>query len=352
MDSETRQPRSPRWTVVIGCLVAGLLTFAVVTVVLTAVLDPLIWPSLLVSLPLGFATGSAVAAVGYYYATRGPESGVDRRTIGIGIVAFFLVFGLLVGGLYALGQQRLDESYESTYEYRVTLSADQTLENATVYVPVPVEGGQSRLGEQFVESVRYERHTPSVRGYDGEPAPVNFTYDVVETEHGPMLSISADRIEVSTVYYRSVENETTGWNERISPDAYDPSDPSMGVRNDGSFTFTVTTASADRIDTADPFDDEPMLSRSYNRSAVECTFGADSRHRCYEYDGRVYANYDTANDTTVYLSSELSGRNEWFSGGWSGNEYREWVHVELQGPQDGWYLAEGELEVGSGSYRE
>ncbi|MBV0925914.1 MFS transporter [Halomicroarcula limicola] len=350
MDSETNRSRSRRWAVAAGCLVAGLLTFVAVTIVLTAVLDPLIWPSLLVSLPLGFAVGSAVAAVGYYYASRGPESGIDRRTIGI--VAFFLVFGLLVGGLYALGQQRLDESYESTYEYRVTLSADQTLENATVYVPVPLEDGQSRLGEQFVESARYERHTPSVRGYDGEPAPVNFTYDVVETEHGPMLSISADRIEVSTVYYRTVENETTGWNERISPDAYDPDDPSMGVQNDGSFTFTVTTASAGRIDTADPFAGEPMLSRSYDRSEVECTFATGSRHRCYEYDGRVYADYDTANDTAVYLSSELSGRNEWFSGGWTGNEYREWIRVELRGRQEGWYLAEGETEVGSGNYRE
>ncbi|WP_135305086.1 hypothetical protein [Haloarcula amylovorans] len=180
MDSETRRSYSTKWAVVFDCLVAGLLTFAVVTVVLTTVLDPLLWPSLLVSLPLGFAIGSAVAVVGYYYATRVPESRIDRRTINIGIVATFLVFGLLVGGLYALGQQRLDESYESTYEYQVTLSADH-------------------------------------------------------------------------------------------------------------------------IDTADPFVDEPMLSRPYNRSEVECAFATGSRHRCYEYDGRVYANYDTANDTTVSL---------------------------------------------------
>ena len=53
----------------------------------------------------------------------------------------------------------------------------------------------------------------------------------------------------------------------------------------------------------------------------------------------------------LHVSAQLDGRNEWFSGGWTGNEYREWSRVELRGPQSGWVLADGELDVGSGNYR-
>jgi hypothetical protein len=194
--------RERPWLAIVGSLVVGVVTFGLVAVVLTVVLDPLIWPSLLVSLPLGFIAGAAVAVLGYHYLTREPESRIAWRTVGVGAVALLVVFALVVGGLYALGQQRLAENYESTYEYRVTLSADETLENATFYVPVPTENGESRLGEQFVQNVRYDRYAPAIQGYDSDPVPVNFTYELVETEHGPMLAISADRIEVTEVYYR------------------------------------------------------------------------------------------------------------------------------------------------------
>jgi hypothetical protein len=140
---------------------------------------------------------------------------------------------------------------------------------------------------------------------------VNFTYGVVETEHGRMLAISADRIEVSRVSYREVENETMGWRERIDPSEYDPDDPTMGVRNDGHFSFSVTMVAHESIETADPFGTEPLLGPRYNQTPVECMFGVTERHRCYTYDGRVYASSDTAADTTVSVSTELSGRNEW-----------------------------------------
>lgn len=65
----------------------------------------------------------------------------------------------------------------------------------------------------------------------------------------------------------------------------------------------------------------------------------------------MYAAYETGAETNVYVAAELSGSNEWFSGGWSGNQYREHTHVELVGPQPNWLVTAGELEVGTGSYR-
>jgi len=351
-EDATGEGHERNWSVVVGSLVAGILTFAVVTVVVAVVLEAFIWLSLLVALPIGFVAGAGVAVLGYRYVTRAPDSSVNWRGVGIGVVAVVVVFALLLGGVYALGQQRAEQSEQSTYEYQVTIATNQTLTNATVYVPVPETNGESELGEQFVEDVQYSRETPAIRGYDDTPARVNFTYELVDTEHGRMLAISADRIEVQRAYYREVENETMGWREPIPESQYDPSNPSMGVVDDGTFTFSVTATSEESIDTAAPFGTEPLLTPQFNRTGVECRYGQQERHRCFEYDTRVYATYGAPEGTTVYVSAQLDGRNEWVAGEWTGNEYREWAHTELLGPGRGWYVVQGELEVGSGRYRD
>lgn len=350
-EEATGERHERRWGVVVGSLVAGVLTFAVVTVVVAVVLEAFIWLSLLVALPIGFIAGAAAAILGYRYVTRSPDSTYNWRGVGIGVVAVVIVFALLLGGVYALGQQRAEQTEESTYEYEVTIATNQTLTNATFYVPVPESNGNTELGEQFVEDVQYSRETPAIRGHDADPARVNFTYELVDTEHGRMLAIHADRIEVRRVYYREVENETMGWREPISKSQYNPSNPSMGVVDDGTFRFTVTATSEESIDTAEPFGTEPLLTPQFNRTQVECMYGQQERHRCFEYDTRVYATYGAPEDTTVYVSAQLAGRNEWIAGEWTGNEYREWVHTELRGPGRGWYFVQGELEVGSGRYR-
>jgi hypothetical protein len=314
------------------------------------VLDPLIWPSALVGLPVGVVAGTAVAVVGYAFLRRRPGTGTHWRAVGIGAVAIVVVFAVLLGGLWVLGQERVAESYESTYEYEVTVDANGTLSDPTFYVPAPVENDSSRLAEVFVDDARYDRYVPGVDPGD-QPAPVNFSYALVDTEHGPMIAVSADRIEVSQYYYRTVENETMGWTEPIGPDEYDPDDPSMGVRDDGSITFTVTLTSDESIDTAEPFGGEPLLAPQYDRIDVTCLSQSFETQRCYAYDSRVYADYGAEEGTSVTVSTAVYGRNEWFSGGWSGNEYRDRTTAELLGPQSGWHVAAGELEVGWGSYR-
>ena len=333
-------------------LLVGVVAFLAVGIALTVVLDPVIWLSVVVGLPAGVVAGTATAVLVYHMLSRPAEERVGWRTVGAGAVVVVLAFGLVLAGLSLLGEQRIDASSSNTYEYRVGISADGTLEDATFYVPVPVEGNSSRLGEEFVRTVEYSRYTPPVRGYDGEPAPVNFTYEMVDTAEGPMLSITADRIEVERVYYRNVEQGDTGYYERISPEEYDPGNPEMGVQNDGSFEFTVTLGANRTIDTATPIGDEPLFPARYNRTEVGC-FGRDSEtERCYEYDGRLYADYEAAEDTTVYVSAEVSGRNEWFAGGWRGNEYYEWSRVQATGAQSGWLRTDGELTVGRGVYRD
>jgi hypothetical protein len=89
------------------------------------------------------------------------------------------------------------------------------------------------------------------------------------------------------------------------------------INSDGNFAFTVTLVAADPIDTADPFDDEPLLAPGADRSEVECFTGTSSTHHCFECDGQVYADYETSEETTVYVSAQLDGRNERFSDDWT-----------------------------------
>lgn len=357
--SETAPPAGAPFTAVgriVGSFVVGVVVFAAVALGLTAALDPFVWPSALVGLPAGVVAGAAVAAVVHHFLVhrRDPETTMNWGAVGAAGLAIAVVFALVVGGLLLLGEQRKDATTESTYEYHVTIAADDTIENATFYLPAPVDAGTdtSELGVHFVETVQYDRTTPGVEGYEPPADPAEFEYDLVETEHGPMVAIAADRIEVTTVYYRTVENGTMGYLERIEPEAYDPDDPSMGILDDGSFRFTIRVAANDTIDTADPFESEPLLGPKTGLDGAECRPASQTKTKtCYEYASLVYADYDTDADTTVHVAVELSGSNEWFSGGWSGNEYRDRTHVEPVGPQSDWVVSSGELEVGVGTYR-
>ena len=71
-------PRTRRLVTVLLSLVGGLVTFVAVGLGLTEVLDPYIWPSALVGLPVGGILGVAVAVLGYHVlTTRGRHRGDD-----------------------------------------------------------------------------------------------------------------------------------------------------------------------------------------------------------------------------------------------------------------------------------
>ena len=77
-------PRTRRLVTVLLSLVAGLVTFFAVGIGLTEGLDPYIWPSALVGLPVGAILGVAVAVLGYHaLTTRGRHQGDDGSSCAI-----------------------------------------------------------------------------------------------------------------------------------------------------------------------------------------------------------------------------------------------------------------------------
>lgn len=75
--------RTRRLVTALVSLVAGLMTFVVIGLGVTEVLDPYIWPSALVGLPVGAIVGVAVAVPGYHVlTTRGGRRRDDDESSG------------------------------------------------------------------------------------------------------------------------------------------------------------------------------------------------------------------------------------------------------------------------------
>jgi hypothetical protein len=86
------------------------------------------------------------------------------------------------------------------------------------------------------------------------------------------------------------------------------------------------------------------------RSTCELPYPESWAPDCYEYESRIYAHYTTSPNAKLSLYIELEGRNNWWVYGWSGNEYRDNVHIALSGESQGWHAAFGQLVEGEGRY--
>lgn len=242
----------------------------------------------------------------------------------------------LTAGCSVLGPN--PDSYTSTYEYTVGIDANTTIQNATIRVPLPQANGTGAV--------------------DGSVVAPNGTVDgafdasVVETEYGPMLELTTDELRVETRYYRVVEADGMGRREEISQSEYDPANPN---HQRVAFRTVSAYASVDAdypLETREPFGTEPTLysSDAVTRNATACELPNRGESVCFAYDAPLYLTYDAPGNARVEGIVTFGGYNEWFTGGWTGNEYTDRVHFSVTGPGEGWTAADGYTETGRGNY--
>lgn len=254
-----------------------------------------------------------------------------RRLLLVVGVAVFVVLAVLAGSLWLYSEHLYRSSYESGYDYELALTTNESLENVTLYLPVPAGVEDPDLAGRLVE--------------EGNTAGGNFSYAIVDTRYGPMLRVTAERVAVTPRYYEFVEEGGRGERVEIPASEYDPSNPNM-TRDANEETFLTVSAPTDEsVETDAPWGAEPLLTPRYDRRPAACDFPAPDWLRCYEYDSRVYASYE-ANDTAqVNVLTRVEGRNAWWVFGWSADSYRDGVSTELRGPRDGWSNVTGTLAV-------
>lgn len=264
---------------------------------------------------------------------------MKTRTLGIVAVAVLLVLAVVGGGLWAVGRLSFLDSYGSEYDYTVRVSADEPISNVTIFVPLPVHAGESDIGT-VVEA----------RGY---LKPESWSYTVVQTERGPMLQIQADEIPAEPTYHRAVvENDRLVRWEQIPADEYSQNDSeTLRVEHDAVEVNADLTVNRS-VDTRSPQNTEPLLSPRSNTRPVPCEWPhEDDETRCYSYDTALFVAYDGPESTSLTVTTELSGTNSWWVGGWNYNEYTDRVYVyDLPADQQGWVVVKGELQTGAGNY--
>jgi len=252
-------------------------------------------------------------------------------------LTILLLAGLtLTAGCSFLGPN--PDSYTSTYEYTVGIDANTTIQNATIRVPLP------RVDDTAAVNASVVAPNGTVDGA--------FDATVVETDSGPMLELTTDELRVETRYYRIVEESGQGRREEISRSEYDPSNPDHQRVAFRTVSAYVSVNTDYPLETREPIGTEPTLysSDAVTRSATACELPNRGESVCYAYDAPIYLDYDAPANASVEGIVAFSGYNEWFTGGWTGNEYTDRVQFAVTGPQDGWMTAEGYTETGRGNY--
>lgn len=217
-----------------------------------------------------------------------------------------MVVLLIIGATQLSGcLQWKEESYTSEYNFEINLDTTEVQEDLVIYTPLPRENGSPIVNEsEFLVEANI---------------PENWTCEYMNTDHGVMLKIKIERLEVNQPY------------EEIS----------------------LRIVSESRIDTEHALENEPIISPVYNLTEDEYDDEPypdkfDERMKYYRYDSYIYVENLTENsELNIYLHH--MGTNEWWVLGWSGNEYRN----RLYSPSftnEGWHQVEADLIQGWGNY--
>ncbi|MFB6101159.1 MAG: hypothetical protein ABEJ73_01165 [Haloplanus sp.] len=258
-----------------------------------------------------------------------PSEGWRRVALLVGLAAV-VVLALLAGGFWLYTDHLYRTSYESGYTYEVAINTNETLENVTLYLPLPADGDVD-LGATMVA--------------EGNAAEDAFSYRIVETDSGPMLAVTAERVPVTPRYYEFVESDGQGRRVEIPASEYDPSNPNMMKDANTGTLLTVSVSTDESVATADPWGTEPTFAPRLNRRPTTCDFPTADWLQCYAYDTRVYADYGANATARVDIITTVEGQNAWWVFGWNYDAYRDRIAVTLHGPQDGWTHATGTVEV-------
>ncbi|WP_276260521.1 hypothetical protein [Haloglomus litoreum] len=270
---------------------------------------------------------------------------MNLRAVGIAAATVVVALAVVAGGflflLGALGGFGIAGSYNSYYQYDGTLATNETLTNVTLYLPVPVANGTALIDAANV----------TVETEDGA---ADWRVELVETPEGPMLALTADRVEGELYYlvHEFADNGThLGW-EKVPEDEL-PADMSnkRAYAEPTYYRFSVYVPVEDRVDVVDPVAGAAVLRPVENLTADACEpyWPDDENAACTTFETPGYVAYETTDANVAHLTVELRGLNEWGFGLSNGfNEFVQEATLRMAGSQSGWVAMDGELYTGMG----
>lgn len=197
-----------------------------------------------------------------------------------------------------------------TYTYTCAITTDAPLYNVTLFIPVPADNtGNSPMVSGF-----------SNRAMSGVPADWETT--LFDTGKSTLLKVTTPAI--------------------IPPDG-------TSVQHPHTITISSETSSRTPIDTRNPVEKSAMYRPVQDLKEHPCPPGsADTGTRCFTFTTSMYADYTTAEETTVRIVSNISGTNTWTIFEPYSSEYYARISAGLEGGNHGWTILEGVLSSGTG----
>jgi hypothetical protein len=241
------------------------------------------------------------------------------RSILLALAVVALVGGLALGAVLYGFTRPQPESLEHAYEYELVVEPDADLSNVTLYLPVPVENGSSPVADAVAGDASAVR-------VEGDPG---WDASVVDTEYGPMLALS-----VADLPARYVERPPP----QPMPDDSDATPPPAGTPTTrlSAYRLVVELPAVDAVDTETPLDSEPTLRPRLDATETDCDRPTPDRAVCRTFETRTYLSYDAPADARTTVIVRYEGRNTWFAGGWTGNQFDQRTSVVATGPGEGW----------------
>ena len=228
--------------------------------------------------------------------------------VSLGLLLVILIATVSVFSYQAYVEKAYRESLSGTWSYTCTITADSTLSNVTLFIPVPADpSGNSPVVTGF-----------STRDIDGIPDDWEVT--LYDTGKATMVKVTTPEI------------------------------PSASGTDPIRLMADLTSDRA--IDTLDPLNNSALFHPVGDLVQVPCGQGSATLGSpvCYHYVTSLYADYEAAPGASVNISASLIGRNTWRIFEPGSNEYQTAISLQMSGPQKGWSTMSGALIRGIGSY--
>jgi hypothetical protein len=250
---------------------------------------------------------------------------------------FILVFILLAVILFAWVTWQFDQasrqSERHNYYYSIDLSYTATIENVTLFLPVPELNNTPMFITSLLNGTAY-----------GVSPDWNLT--VVTMNGTPMLAIRTARMVPEYHGYPiAIEPGTSVLPTTLVPGhEYSSNTPVLMP-----ISVAVMETSALEINTRQPVGHEPLFF-----PGGMFTPGSEVPPVCncptYNHPVPVYISYASDGPVVISLRVSVQGSNAIWRGGWVSNTYSDTVALEIEDGTQGWVDGEGKLFTAEGLY--
>ena len=225
------------------------------------------------------------------------------------------------------------QSEGHNYFYTIDLSYTTTIDNVTLFLPVPELNNTPMVITSLLNGTAYG-------------VSPDWNLSVVRENGTPMLAIRAARMVPEYHGYPvAIEPGATILPTTLVPGHEYSSDTPVLM----PVTIAVMETSGSEIDTRNPVGHEPLFFPGGVFTPGSCmTPGCDGP--VYDHPVPVYFRYTSDRPVVLSLRVSVQGSNSIWRGGWLSNTYSDTVFLEISGGKQGWIGGEGKLITAEGVY--